>query len=156
MGKVDIVKNYIEITQRNLDTLKKVRQTLYGLFPLTNYENISFDDKIKIDAFVHRVSKLQDSLGRLIRFYLEFEGIDTSSLTPRDIYNIAQKYHLIMSVEEWFMIRDLRNNIAHDYCLFVNELTAILNRIYDLSIKLINTAENVIFMIKNKLGEADG
>lgn len=156
MKKIDIIKNYIDIVRKNLSVIKELKTYLENTFPVESYENLSFEEKVKIDALVHRVSKLQDSLGRLIKFYLEFEGVDTSSLTPRDVYNIAEKYNLINSVEEWFMIRDLRNSIAHEYSLLVNELTDILNKIYDLSDRLIDIAENVIFIVENKTGEEDG
>lgn len=156
MKRIEIVVEYIKIVQKNLDALTDIKSSLIYTFPIDNYENLSFDEKVKIDALVHRVSKLQDTLGKLIKFYLEFEGIETSSLTPRDIYNIAQKYNLIDSVDDWFEIRDLRNSIAQDYSLMVNQLTDIVNKIYDLSEKLINMSKNAVFIIKNKIGESYG
>jgi len=93
---------------------------------LNNVEFLAYSDQI-----IYRFSKLQDSMGgKLFKSILLYQGenIDKPFL---DILNQLEKMN-ILDVDEWFELRDLRNEIAHDY--EDNELMAIniLNMIYKL------------------------
>ena len=66
---------------------------------------------------------------KLFRYILEYLDEDISSLPMRDILNRLERYHLIDSAEEWVYIRELRNEIAHDYPLFENDIVNILNEL---------------------------
>ena len=46
---------------------------------------------------------------------LEYLDEDVSALPMRDILNLLERYHFIDSADEWGYIRELRNEIAHDY-----------------------------------------
>lgn len=48
----------------------------------------------------------------------------------RDILNRLERFNLIPSAEEWIYIRELRNEIAHDYPLYENDVVAILNELF--------------------------
>lgn len=87
-------------------------------FPLTN---VSFarliQDPIFLafsDQIVYRFSKAQDTIGgKLFKAYLLVQGenIDKPFL---DILNGLEKSN-ILDVEKWFELREIRNEIAHDY-----------------------------------------
>ena len=59
----------------------------------------------------------------------EYLDEDISSVPMRDILNRLERYQLINSAEEWVYIRELRNEIAHDYPLFENDIVNILNEL---------------------------
>ena len=97
---------------------------------MTNLQDLAFSDQI-----IYRFSKLQDCIGaKLFKSILLHQGenIDKPFL---DILNQIEKMDII-SVDEWFEIRDLRNEIAHDYG--AND---------DVAINMIN----VIHKVKNEL-----
>ncbi|MCX7760000.1 MAG: nucleotidyltransferase substrate binding protein [Hydrogenothermaceae bacterium] len=155
MNKKEVIKHQIEVCKRNADMLYKLIEILENVFPLDkeSYHDLSFENRVNIDAFLHRIAKLQDSLGKLIKFYLDYEGIETGQLTPRDIFNIAEKYGIINSVESWFSLRDLRNSIAHDYSLLDTEVINILNRTFELSKELLDNFDRVYKIITLNIKE---
>jgi len=87
------------------------------------------------DQIIYRFSKLQDCMGaKLFKSVLVYQGENTNK-PFLDILSQLERLDII-DVDEWFEIRDLRNEIAHDYA--ENELTAIelLNAIYHLKNEL--------------------
>ena len=110
-----------------------------------SYKSIinSTQDLAYSDQIIYRFSKLQDIMGaKLFKALLLYQGenIDRPFL---DILNSLEKMNII-DVEEWFEIRDLRNDIAHD-----NEYMAIeiINNIYELKQEL----EKIIYNIQDIL-----
>lgn len=68
----------------------------------------------KLDAFVSRFCRLQDTLGdKLLPAYFsaQLEPIGT----VLDNLNRAEKLGLIPSVADWIEARSLRNNLIHEY-----------------------------------------
>ena len=66
------------------------------------------------DQIIYRFSKLQDSMGaKLFKSLLLYQG-ENVNRPFLDILNQLEKIE-ILDVDEWFEIRDLRNEIAHDY-----------------------------------------
>lgn len=60
---------------------------------------------------------------------LEYLDEDVSALPMRDILNLLERYHFIDSADEWGYIRELRNEIAHDYPLMENDIVPVLNEL---------------------------
>ena len=108
----------------------------YQSIPSSNQE-LAYSDQI-----IYRFSKLQDVMGaKLFKALLLYQGenIDRPFL---DILNNLEKMHII-DVEEWFEIRDLRNEIAHDYEDNESMAIEILNSIYELKDELENIINNI-------------
>ena len=92
---------------------------------LKNRIDLAFADQI-----IYRFSKAQDSMGaKLFKAYMLAQGtnVDRPFL---DILNSLEKLN-ILEVDEWFELREIRNEIAHDYedsaKLAVNILNGIFN-----------------------------
>ncbi len=90
---------------------------------LENRMHLAFADQI-----IYRFSKAQDSMGaKLFKAYMLAQGsnVDRPFL---DILNSLEKLS-ILEVDEWFELREIRNEIAHDYednmLLAVNILNSI-------------------------------
>ena len=91
---------------------------------LENSVNFAYADQI-----IYRFSKAQDSIGaKLFKAFLLYEGenIDKPFL---DILNSLEKTEIV-DVNEWFELREIRNEIAHDYEDNHTRGKDILNSIY--------------------------
>jgi uncharacterized protein with HEPN domain len=87
------------------------------------------------DQIIYRFSKLQDSMGaKLFKSLLLYQG-ENVNRPFIDILNQLEKIEII-DVDEWFEIRDLRNEIAHDY-----------NSNDDIAVEMLNS----IFRLKDDL-----
>jgi hypothetical protein len=92
---------------------------------LTNKISLAFADQI-----IYRFSKAQDSMGaKLFKAYMlsQGENIDKPFL---DILNSLERLN-ILDVDEWFELREIRNEIAHDYDNNEKLALNILNSIYN-------------------------
>jgi uncharacterized protein with HEPN domain len=68
----------------------------------------------RVDAFVARFSRLQDTLGdKLLPALLTVLGESRPTLVDR--LDMAEKLGWISSSEEWMAIRSLRNQMIHEY-----------------------------------------
>lgn len=111
----------------------------YYEFPLTmegfkkildTTEHLAYSDQI-----IYRFSKLQDCMGaKLFKSVLLYEGENVNK-PFLDILNQLESIDII-NVDEWFEIRDLRNEIAHDYEDSDEIAVNILNAIYKLKVEL--------------------
>ena len=89
-----------------------------------NRVDLAFTDQI-----IYRFSKAQDSMGgKLFKAYMLYQGtnVDKPFL---DILNALEKLN-ILEVDEWFELREIRNEIAHDYDDNSNLAVNILNSIF--------------------------
>jgi glutathione synthase/RimK-type ligase-like ATP-grasp enzyme len=106
---------------------------------LNNANDVAFSDQI-----IYRFSKLQDCMGaKLFKSILLYQGenVDKPFL---DILNQLEKMGIV-AVDEWFELRDLRNEISHDYGEDEQNGLNMLNTIYSLKPQL----ENILQTIKN-------
>lgn len=143
------VNDNLNESNRHLDRLKGAFSELKKefVFPI---ENDSFNDIIEniqslayCDQIIYRFSKLQDCIGaKLFKSLLMYQGEDTNK-PFLDILNRLEKMKII-DVDDWFELRDLRNEIAHDYAGNDDLLINILNMIY----KNINEINNILNRIK--------
>jgi len=74
-----------------------------------NLQDLAYSDQC-----IYRFSKLQDCMGaKLFKSVLLYQGENVNK-PFLDILNQLESMDII-DVDEWFEIRDLRNEIAHDY-----------------------------------------
>ena len=104
---------HLERLSNALDELSK-----YYLFPLDIDDYKKLIEEVQCLAFsdqiIYRFSKLQDCMGaKLFKSLLLSQGENVNK-PFLDILNQLEKMDII-DVDEWFEIRDLRNEIAHDY-----------------------------------------
>jgi uncharacterized protein with HEPN domain len=97
---------------------------------INNINDLAFSDQV-----IYRFSKLQDTIGaKLFKSLLLYQGENVNK-PFLDILNSLERIDII-DVEEWFEIRDLRNEIAHEYEESENMAINILNTIYELKQEL--------------------
>ena len=76
-----------------------------------------------VNSFLFNYMKIQDKIGaKLLRGVLyELREIDDDGMPMRDVLNRLEKLRLIESAREWDTLREIRNAIAHEYPLDVDE-----------------------------------
>jgi len=100
------------------------------------------------DQIIYRFSKLQDTMGaKLFKSLLLYLG-ENVNRPFLDILNQLERIDII-DVDEWFEIRDLRNEIAHEYEDSDEVAINILNMIY----KLRDDLKEILDSIKNLVQE---
>ena len=133
-----------EVCDRHIIRIKEALDELSAILPIQcdKYQTLTSDEVRCLDQFIFRFSKLQDAMGaKLFRYILEHlnEDIsslpmrdilkDISSLPMRDILNRLERYNIIPSVSEWIYVRELINEIAHDYPIDDQEVVQAINEL---------------------------
>ncbi len=155
-NKTLIYKQKLEHTlNENYTHLRRVEEAFDALekqytlpFTQDEYKNIlnSSQDLAFSDQIIYRFSKLQDSMGaKLFKSILLYQGenVDKPFL---DILNQLEKMG-VLNVDEWFEIRDLRNEISHEYDNSEQTARNILNMIYELKEDLKKILEAITKLI---------
>lgn len=83
----------------------------------------------RLDAFVSRFGRMQDTLG--------------DKLIPSLLRTLAEKLGLLISVVEWLDARNLRNKLVHEYMADAEEFAAALNQAH-VGVKLLVDTYNAI------------
>lgn len=104
------------------------------LFPLTkervsklNEEEISY-----FDQSIYRFAKLQDAIGqKLFKAVLLLLDEDVANKAAIDIFNRLEQLEIIENYESWKELRDLRNELAHEYEEDENETAEKLNTLFE-------------------------
>lgn len=122
-----------EVCDKHILRINEALEELSSTLPLTteSYAQLSSEQIRCIDQFIFRFSKLQDAMGaKIFRYILEYLDEDVTSLPMRDILNRLEKYKFLPDANEWIYIRELRNEIAHDYPFMENDVVHILNELF--------------------------
>ena len=83
--------------------------------------------------------------GKLFRYILEYLDEDVSELPMRDILNKLERFQIVPDAHEWVYIRELRNNVAHDYPMSDNEVVSAVNEL----ISKLNAVLGIYHNLKN-------
>lgn len=105
------------VVQRECNQLDRTTGRLFiEPFSLERAKNIIHDDDLSecVEAFVSRFSRLQDTLGdKLIPQLLKALGEKPAAVM--DNLDTAERLEWISSADEWQAIRQLCNQMVHDY-----------------------------------------
>ena len=118
------------VCDRQIQRIEEALADLGMTMPMSVEEHADLDrEQIRcLDQFIFRFSKLQDTMGaKLFRQVLAYLEEDVSDLPMIDILRLMERYGLIDQADEWTTIRELRNEIAHDYPLLENDAVAAIN-----------------------------
>ena len=120
---LEIVRREGELLLKTDARLFKVNLDATWVNRLENEEDLAE----RLDAFVSRFGRMQDTLGdklipSLLRSLAEKPG------SALDNLNRAEKLGLLSSVVEWLDVRNLRNKLVHEYMLDVEEFVLALNQ----------------------------
>jgi uncharacterized protein with HEPN domain len=150
MNPVDLLKEYLDVCDLHLDRLKfslskieKYYPFKENLFPLEDMQDLAY-----LEMFTNRFSKLQDTLGnKVFGLALDVLGNGSQNLTYIDRLNTLEKYTILESASKWRDLRNIRNELSHEYPNSYAKQSETLNKIMD-SWKLL---ENVLIALKKEL-----
>lgn len=124
---------------RHARRIEYARNVCSRLFPLTedSYRDLPDEDVAHLDQLIYRYMKLQDALGaKLFPAIVAHLREDAESLTILDKLDQLERVHAIADAERWQELRELRNQLAHDYEDDASTAVGYLNDIYETSAAL--------------------
>jgi len=120
----------LEIVRREGELLLKTDVRLFTSTIDANWvRQLEYDDDLseRLDAFVSRFGRMQDTLGdKLLPSLLRLLAEKTGSAL--DNLNKAEKLGLLASVMQWLDVRNLRNKLIHEYMRDAEEFALALNQ----------------------------
>lgn len=81
-----------------------------------------------LDQFAYRFAKLQDTMSTQLfrRFSVDALAEPAEAAPVMDILNLLERYAFLPSTARWQEIRQMRNQIAHEYAMTPAELAVAL------------------------------
>mgnify|MGYP000423373789 CR=1 FL=1 len=142
------------VVAKERDHLIITDQRLFSLpFDIDRVKQMDADIDLaeSVEAFVGRFGRLQDTLGdKILPVLLSILGENSSSFI--DNLDLAERLGFISSTDEWMSIRNLRNQMVHEYI----EDPLILSSALQSGHKFVGTLElvanNILNEIKQRLG----
>jgi len=120
MNKKEILQKRFNKLDRHYQALKEYKELIDGLLKEKNiYEQFTFNTLISqeraiLDAYLKRFASIQDFLGaKIFPLLLDIAGIPAKRMS--DILSNIEKEGIIDSLENWIELRDIRNELEHDY-----------------------------------------
>lgn len=105
------------VVRKECQHLAATDQRLFaGMFTLAQAEQLETDHALaeRVEAFVGRFGRLQDTVGdKLLPLLLTALGEKTSAAI--DNLDRAERLGLLESADEWMIMRNLRNQMIHEY-----------------------------------------
>ena len=76
-----------------------------------------------INSFLFNFSKLQDKIGAKLfkKTLYELKEIDSFSIGMIDVLNLLEKLEIVEDATDWDNLREIRNILAHEYPLDIDE-----------------------------------
>ena len=145
----------IDTCNRHADRLTWAMAQLNQKFPLTAATTRSLNDTelAVVDQFSTRFAKLQDAMGaKLFPAVLELTKEQGTYPAFLDKLNRLEKIGAIESADQWLILREMRNEFAHDYPDDPELQSAILNKAYRLASQLLMTLNRIESFASNYIG----
>ncbi len=146
------IEKYLNECRKHKLRIEKSYMRVKDIFPLSapRYERLSDDEIGAIDQYLFRFAKLQDTLGtKLFKLVVSEYVEDITHLTFLDILNQLERVD-ILDVNIWRKLRDIRNNISHQYDDEAEEMSEALNTIFAYKDELLRVFENIENFYKDR------
>ncbi len=138
------------VVRKECQHLATTDQRLFGsLFTQTQAARLEADHELaeRVEAFVGRFGRLQDTVGdKLLPSLLAAMGEKTSAVI--DNLDRAERLGLLSSADEWMTMRNLRNQMIHEYVEDLVVLASALQTGHVFVPTLIATANKMIAEIE--------
>lgn len=147
----EALENTIEICDIHFLRITWALDQCLAFSPLTYqiYIELKPEQIAYIDQYVFRFAKFQDIIGnKLFRLILKALDEDPDGLPFRDILNRLEKLNLITDRDSWIVLREARNELAHEYPTSIDETIDALNTLFKNYEPLIKIYKNCISFIK--------
>ncbi|MEO7623304.1 MAG: hypothetical protein ABIS30_09585 [Gallionella sp.] len=140
------------VVRKECQHLTTTDQRLFGdSFTIEQATRLEADHDLaeRVEAFVGRFGRLQDTVGdKLLPLLLDALGEKASSVI--DNLDRAERLGLLNSADEWMTIRNLRNQMVHEYVEDPVVLTSALQTGHAFVPTLLITANKIIAEIEQR------
>jgi len=151
------MQKYLNECSKHKMRIEKSYAKVKEIFPLSapRYQSLTDDEVEAIDQYLFRFAKLQDTLGKRVFRSLVSEYEDNAeTLTFLDVLNRLEKIGLLDNVNVWKRLRDVRNEISHQYDDEPQEMAEALNNIFAYKSELIAIFDKIdIFVNRDNTHE---
>ncbi len=133
------IERYLFEANRHISHIESAKEELN--VPVINYDDLSKLEKFALNTLIFRFSKLQDLIGtKLFRYYLDYSGLYANDMGFFDLLKEIEKEGIV-DIDTWQQLRELRNDIAHEY---PHEMAEMLEKIN----LLIEKSEDLIVILR--------
>lgn len=146
MARLNFLNKVVEKERRHL--MSTASRLFEQPFTIERVGTLEMDEELseRVEAFSSRFARLQDTVGDKW-LPLLLEAVDERRLTQSDNYDVAERLGWIPSVDEWYAIRALRNQMVHEYIEDQQILMSAINKSYDYCA----TMENIIEKMNSEM-----
>lgn len=149
----DKLQKHIDTARIHIDRLNKAYESSANLFPVSppKFKKITDVQRAFMDQYIFRFSKLQDVIGqKLFKDILETLGEETNALPFIDIFNRLEKFGIVDNYQRWMKLREIRNDVSHEYPLDIQETINALNTLYQVKDELLSYYSSIESYLLNK------
>jgi len=146
----DTFQKKIYECNKHIEKINIAKKHLADLVPLTleKYLQISEIESSFIDQLNFRFSKLQDTIGEtILKGILILSQEPVEKMTFLDILNRLEKLD-ILNKDLWLELREVRNEISHEYSFNQEEVVDNINLVYRKVDELILIYERLLKFIE--------
>jgi hypothetical protein len=130
ISKIEKILNECD---KHLIRVNKAYDNTVAILPLDarTYQGLNDDEVEHIDQYLFRFAKLQDVMGtKLFKYILMFLDENVEGMPFVDVLNRMEKLSLLNDSKVWRELRDIRNELSHQYDDDPEEMAIILNNIF--------------------------
>lgn len=97
-----------------------------------NLSQLNDDEIALMDQLIYRFTKLQDAIGnKLFKCVLIMLDEEVANKSQIDIFNRLEQLEIISDYERWKSLRELRNELSHEYGENDNESAEKINLLFE-------------------------
>jgi len=117
MRNKEILKRRLIKAKKHYEALKGYKKFILKMGDIYNpfiFSGLKLEERAILEAYLKRFASLQDYLGaKIFPLLLEIAGISASKMSEVLFY--IEKEEIIDSFENWVELREIRNELEHDY-----------------------------------------
>jgi hypothetical protein len=137
------LETYFEESHKHIELIEESLSVLEPVRPIRDYDSLGQLERFALNALIFRFSKLQDLLGaKVFRNYLDYSGFQTHGKSFFQILREIEREGIV-DIDTWNMLRELRNQIAHEYPEDLDETLESIELLLQKSPELIALSKNM-------------
>lgn len=115
-----ILTKRLSKAEKHLEALRDYKASIdkilidKNIFSEKVFNQLDVNTKALLDAYLKRFSSLQDFLGaKILPLIFELTGFTSGKIS--DVISFAEKEGIIDSMNDWIFLRQIRNELEHEY-----------------------------------------
>jgi len=120
INKKKVLQRRFEKVEKHYTALKEYKSLIDKLLHASNiydqavFNTLKAEQRAILDAYLKRFASIQDFLGvKIFSLLLDIAGIHTTRMS--EVLSNIEKENIIDSLESWIALREVRNELEHDY-----------------------------------------